>query len=95
MVLQDEILDEFISQLRERALTEFRQKEKEAQNRYELVRELSMKLRSFFPEFSREGRQAIETYIDEKDSLTSDELDYVYIKGILDCCKLLKLLKLI
>jgi hypothetical protein len=33
--------------------------------------------------------------MEEKDSLTSDELDYVYLQGIIDCCKMLKMLKII
>lgn len=93
-VVQDEILDAFITELRERALSEFRRIEKENQDRYERVRELSMKLRDILSKFSEENRQTIESYMEEKDSLTSDELDYVYLQGIIDCCKMLKMLKL-
>jgi ABC-type transporter lipoprotein component MlaA len=94
-VVQDEILDAFITELRERALSEFRRIEKENQDRYERVRELSMKLRDILSKFSEENRQTIESYMEEKDSLTSDELDYVYLQGIIDCCKMLKMLKII
>ena len=94
-ILHDEILDDFITELREKAIAEFRQKEKENQNRYDRVRELSMKLQGFLPGFRQDEREIIETYLDEKDGLTCDELDYVYLKGILDCCKLLKFLKLV
>ena len=83
-VVQDEILDAFITELRERALSEFRHSEKKNQDRYEQVRELSMKLRDILTQFSEENRQAIESYMEEKDSLTSDELDYVYLQGIID-----------
>ena len=89
------ILDAFITELRERALSEFRRIEKENQDRYERVRELSMKLRDILSKFSEENRQTIESYMEEKDSLTSDELDYVYLQGIIDCCKMLKMLKII
>ena len=85
----------FITELRERALSEFRRGEKENQDRYERVRELSMKLRDILSKFSEENRQTIESYMEEKDSLTSDELDYVYLQGIIDCCKMLKMLKII
>ena len=94
-VVQDEILDAFITELRERALLEFRHTEKENQDRYDRVRELSMKLMCVLSQLSEENRQAIENYMDEKDSLACDELDYVYLRGIIDCCKLLKLLKII
>lgn len=94
-VVQDEILDAFMTELRERALSEFRHSEKKNQDRYEQVRELSMKLRDVLTQFSEENRQAIESYMEEKDSLTSEELDYVYLQGIIDCCKLLKMLKII
>jgi ABC-type transporter lipoprotein component MlaA len=94
-VVQDEILDAFITELRERALSEFRRIEKENQDRYERVRELSMKLRDILSKFSEKNRQTIESYMEEKDSLTSDELDYVYLQGIIDCCKMLKMLKII
>jgi ABC-type transporter lipoprotein component MlaA len=80
-VVQDEILDAFITELRERALSEFRCSEKKNQDRYEQVREPSMKLRDILTQFSEENRQAIESYMEEKDSLTSDELDYVYLQG--------------
>jgi len=94
-VVQDEILDAFITELRERALSEFRHGEKENQDRYERVRELSMKLRDILSQLSEGNRQAIESYMEEKDSLASDELDYVYLRGIIDCCRLLKMLKII
>jgi len=94
-VVQDEILDAFITELRERALSEFRRGEKENQDRYERVRELSIKLRNILSHFSEENRQTIESYMEEKDSLTSDEFDYVYLQGIIDCCKKLKMLKII
>jgi ABC-type transporter lipoprotein component MlaA len=94
-VVQDEILEAFITELRERALSEFRRIEKENQDRYERVRELSMKLRDILSKFSEKNRQTIESYMEEKDSLTSDELDYVYLQGIIDCCKMLKMLKII
>lgn len=94
-ILQDEILDEFITELRERALSEFRQHEKEVQDRYNLIRELSIKLQSALAQLNGENRQAIQDYIDEKDSLTCDELNYVYLRGMMDGCKLLKLLKII
>lgn len=94
-VVQDEILDAFITELRERALSEFRRIEKENQDRYERVRELSMKLRDILSHFSEEDRETIESYMEEKDSLTSDELDYVYLQGIIHCCKMLKMLKII
>jgi len=94
-VVQDEILDAFITELRERALSEFRHGEKENQDRYERVRELSIKLRNILSHFSEENRQTIESYMEEKDSLTSDEFDYVYLQGIIDCCKMLKMLKII
>jgi hypothetical protein len=94
-VVQDEILDAFITELRERALLEFRHTEKENQDRYDRVRELSMKLMCVLSQLSEENRQAIENYMEEKDSLTCDKLDYVYLQGIKDCHKLLKLLKII
>jgi len=94
-VLQDEILDGFISELRERALSEFRQHDKEIQDRYELIRELSMKLMSILAQLNGENRQTIQDYIDERDSLNGDELNYVYLRGMIDCCKLLKHLKII
>jgi ABC-type transporter lipoprotein component MlaA len=94
-VVQDEILDAFITELRERALSEFRHGEKENQDRYERVRELSIKLRNILSHFSEENRQTIESYMEEKDSLTSDEFDYVYLQGIIDCCMMLKMLKII
>jgi ABC-type transporter lipoprotein component MlaA len=56
-VVQDEILDAFITELRERALSEFRRIEKENQDRYERVRELSMKLRDILSKFSEKNRQ--------------------------------------
>lgn len=94
-ILQDEILDDFITELRERALLEFRQHEKEIQDRYDLIRELSMKLQGILVQLNGENRQTIMDYIDEKDSLTGDELNHVYLRGIIDCCKLLKHLKII
>lgn len=94
-VLQDEIFDTCITELRERALSEFRHSEKEIQDRYDRVRELSMKLRGILSQLSEENSQTIQNYIEEKDSLTSDEFYYIYLKGIKDCCKLLKILKII
>jgi ABC-type xylose transport system substrate-binding protein len=70
-VVQDEILDAFITELRERALSEFRHGEKENQDRYERVRELSIKLRNILSHFSEENRQTIESYMEEKDSLAA------------------------
>ena len=94
-VLQGEILDAFITELREKALSEFQRIEKENQDRYDRVRELSMKSTGILSQLSEETRQAIEIYMEEKDSLTCDELDYVYLQGMKDCCKLLKFLKII
>jgi len=94
-VLQDEILDAFITESRERALSEFQRIEKEKQDRYGRVRQLSMKLMDILSQLSEENSQSIQNYMDEKDSLTSDELDYLYLQGIKDCCKLLKMLKII
>ena len=94
-LLQDEILDAFITELRERVLSEFRHHEKGVQDQYDRVRELSMILHKVLSQLNEENRQAIENYMDEKDSLACDELDYVYLRGIIDCCKLLKLLKII
>lgn len=56
---------------------------------------LSIKLRDILSQFSPEVRETIESYMEEKDILTSDELDYVYLQGIIDCCKMLKMLKII
>lgn len=44
-VVQDEILDAFITELQEIALAKFRHAHKETQGRYERVRQLSMKLK--------------------------------------------------
>lgn len=95
VIIKDEILEDFITQLRERALLEFRQQEKEIQDRYDRVRELSMKSHRVLSQLDQEIKQAIEAYMDAKDSLTCDELDYVYLRGIMDCCKILKHLKII
>lgn len=94
-VLQDELLDDFITDLRERTLSEFRHHKKEIQDRYDMIRELSMKLQGILSQLSKENEQIIQDYIDEKDSLAGDELNYVYLKGMTDCCKLLKLLEII
>lgn len=94
-ILKDEILDEVISELREKAIAEFKEQRNEVQARYDRVRELSMKSFSALSQLNEETKHAIENYMDEKDSLTCDELDYVYLKGIMDGCKLLKFLKII
>ena len=72
-VLQDEILDDFITDIRERALSEFRQHKKEIQDRYDLIRELSMKLQDNLSQLNEESKRIIQDYIDEKDSLAGDE----------------------
>lgn len=94
-ILKDEILAEFITELREKALSEFRQSEKENQNRYDRVMRLSMKFTDILSRVGEEESKAIQNYMDEKDSLTGDELDYLYLQGIKDCCKMLKILKII
>jgi hypothetical protein len=94
-ILKDEIMDAFITELRERVLSELRQQEKEVQEKYNAIRDLSMKIQGIFPLLSSENRTAIENYMDEKDSLTGNELNYLYLRGIMDGCKLMKLLKII
>ena len=94
-ILKDEILAEFITELREKALSEFRQSEKENQHRYDRVSELSMKFTDILSRVGEEESKAIQNYMDEKDSLTGDELDYLYLRGIKDCCKMLKILKIL
>ena len=94
-IVKDETLAEFITELRERALSEFRQREKENQNRYDRVMRLSVNITDILSRVSEEERKAIQNYMDEKDSLTGDELDYLYMRGIKDCCKMLKILKII
>jgi hypothetical protein len=46
-VLQDELLDDFITDLRERTLSEFRQHKKEIQDRYDIF-SFALKTKNIF-----------------------------------------------
>ncbi len=47
---------------------------RKSRTRYDLIRELSMKSQDILAQLNGENRQTIQDYIDEKDSLTGDEL---------------------
>ncbi|OPY59019.1 MAG: hypothetical protein A4E55_00388 [Pelotomaculum sp. PtaU1.Bin035] len=94
-VAQDEILSMFVTELREKALLDFRHSDQQVQDRYNESRELSMKLNNILKELSEEKWRIIEDYMDKTSGLVSCQLDYLYLKGIKDGFKLVKMLELI
>jgi len=80
-VFEDEILDAFITELRERVLSEFRRIEKEKQDRYGRVRQLSMKLMDILSQLSEEDSQSIKTTWTKKTALPVTSLTMFTCEG--------------
>ncbi len=93
---QEEILEIVITELMERSLIELRDVEKNNQpDLYQEVRELSGKVEKILAQMSREDRETIEQYFDQKDRLTNKEIKHLYLQGAKDCVVLLKCLTVI
>ena len=85
----------FVSELRERALSEFRQSDPEIQDRHRENTELSIEMNRVLKVLNTNQRQVIEKYMDKTNSLVCCEFDYLYLQGIKDGFKLVKMLNLI
>lgn len=93
---QEEILEIVITELMEKSLSELRDTEKDNQpDLYQEVRELSGKVAKILTQMSKEDRETIEQYFDQKDHLTNKELKHLYLHGAKECVMLLKYLKVI
>lgn len=93
---QEEILEIVITELMEKSLAELRDAERNNQpDLYQEVKELSDEAAKILARLSKEDRETIEQYLDQKDRLTNKELRHLYLHGAKECVLLLKYLKVI
>lgn len=92
-LFNDELLNVLITDLRERSLAEFRHRNPSVEQLYRNHRDHSVEKERVLQELSAPQRQVLEEYIERIGILANGEMDYLYVRGIRDGLKLLKLLE--
>lgn len=91
-VFEDEVIGPFITDLREKALSEYRQGSSERQQVYRSHTEHSVEKERVLRELPAAQRQVLEEYMEQNGDLISGEMDYLYVRGIQDGIKLMRIL---
>lgn len=89
---EDEVIGPFITDLREKALSEFRQGSPERQQLYRSHAEHSVEKERVLRELPATQRQVLEEYMEQNGDLISGEMDYLYVQGVKDGIRLMRML---
>lgn len=92
---RDEIFDMLITELREQILLDFREIAKTKQNRYSRISDIKHEMDKILSQLGEEKKATAENYLAEKDNLIGEEFDYLYLQGIKDGIRLLRVFSII
>lgn len=94
-LFDDELLNVLITDLRERALAEYRHRNPSVEQLYRNHSEQSIQKERVLLGLPAPQREVLEEYVEHIGILSNGEMDYLYVRGVRDGIKLMKLLEVL